>query len=147
MNLRLTRHDFRRDGIFGELVTEEGELVASTLEHAYPGYGPASEWVPKVAVGTYRCVRGIHNTRGRVAKGLPPFETFMLEDVPSFQGSAVDGILIHPGNRDDDSEGCLILGHIVKSNSGVWLLANSRETFKDFMDMQDGLSSFLLLIV
>lgn len=138
MNLRLTRHDFRDDGIFGELVTEDGEFVADTLERAYPGYGPASLWVPKVGVGTYKCVR---HKPGRL-----PYETFLLEDVPPFMGKPVSGILLHRGNRDDDSDGCILLGRIVKSEK-EWLVADSRKTFESFMAMQDELESFLLLIV
>lgn len=139
MNLRLTRTHYRPDGIFGELVTENGEYVADTLEHPYPAYGPADPyWVPKVAVGTYRCVRH--------APGAIPYETFMLEDVPKFQGKLVSGILIHRGNTDEDSKGCILVGRTVKSGSG-WVLADSRKTFEKLMALQDGLDQFLLLIV
>lgn len=138
LNLRLTRTDFRREGIFGELVTEDGDFVADTLEHAYDGYGPGSEWVPKVAVGTYECLRHAPN-RLR-------YDTFELVDVPEFKGKPVTGILIHRGNTDGDTEGCILVGRIVKSGK-EWVLADSRDTFNRLMALQDGLEKFLLLIV
>lgn len=139
MNLRLTRSQFRPDGIFGELVTEDGEFVADTLEHPYPGYGPADPfWVPKVSVGTYQCVRHKPNHL--------PYETFELLDVPKFMGKTVTGILIHRGNTEADSQGCILLGRIIKSGKG-WLLADSRKTFERFMALQDGIEKFLMLIV
>lgn len=137
MNLRLTRTEFREDGIFGELVTEDGDFVAYTLEHAYP-HGTGG-WLPKVAVGTYKCVKHPPNRL--------PYETFMLEEVPDFQGLPVTGILIHCGNFDRDSEGCILIGEDEIQTKSEEIITGSRKAFAAFMALQDGIDSFLLLIV
>jgi hypothetical protein len=138
VNLRLTRTDFREDGIFGELETEDGDYLADTLEHAYPGYGPASFFVPKVAIGTYECIRHAPNRL--------PYETFLLVGVPTFMGHPVSGILIHRGNTDADTEGCILLGRIAKGER-QWLVADSRATFARFMKLQENVDRFFILIV
>lgn len=138
MNLHLKRVEYRPDGIFGELLDEQGNLVAKTLEHAYPGYGPACSWVAKVHVGTYECVR---HKPVRLS-----YETFMLKDVPDFMGKPVAGILIHVGNYDKDSEGCILLGDSVTESAGLKMVLHSRDTFQRFMAFQHGLPSFQLII-
>lgn len=136
MNLRLTRSEFREDGIFGELVTEDGDFVAHTLEHAYPD--GAGGWTPKVAVGTYVCERHPPNRL--------PYETFMLRDVPDFLGKPVSGILIHCGNFDQDSEGCLLVGKAEIQGGSMRMITQSKETFSELMALEDGVQTFLLLI-
>lgn len=139
MNLKLTRTGFRQDGVFGLLYDEGGNLICYTLEHAYEGYGPGSAWVPKVAAGTYRCVRH--------APAHLPYETFLLENVPDFKGKKVTGILIHRGNQDKDSEGCILVGQtIAQSSSTQQILLHSTPAFERIMDFQDGCDSFQLVI-
>lgn len=138
MNLHLKRLEYGADGIFGNLLDEQGNLVAHTLEHAYEGYGPACPWVPKVAVGTYTCVR---HPPHRV-----PYETFMLRDVPDFMGKPVEGILIHCGNFDKDSEGCILVGSSEVDLGRRRMVTHSRETFERIMAFQAGIDEFQLLI-
>lgn len=137
MKCILTRKQFRSDGIFGELRDENDHLIAVTLEHAYK---VGEEYCAKVDLGTYRCVR---HPRSRL-----PYETFMLEDVPDFQGQPVTGILIHRGNFQSDSVGCILLGESIGQNgpAGAQMILRSRITFDQFMKMQKGLSEFTLII-
>lgn len=132
MDLKLNRTEKKESGIFGELYDGEGNLIAFTIEHAYQGID--GNYVPKVAPGEYQCVRHAPNRL--------PYETFMLECVPDFDGKQVTGILIHKGNFNKDSVGCILVG----SSRDDKMIMNSGKTFKKFMDMQSGVDSFTITI-
>lgn len=141
MNLILFRDEYREDGIFGKLVDEHNNQVAVTLEHSYDAGMGNGGYIPKIAAGTYTCVRHAPNRL--------PYETFMLENVPPFQGHPVSGILIHIGNYDKDSIGCILLGRRIVPNPatpGTNMITSSKNTFNAFMDMQRDLNSFTLVV-
>ncbi len=131
MNFILTRKSSSAYGILGELRAEDDSFVCCTLEHAYPELGGFS---PKTAPGTYTCVRH------------PPrrlhYETFELTNVPPFQTVKVDEILIHIGNYNKDSEGCILLGEMF----GTGCILESRAAFEKFMDIQSDVNEFILVI-
>jgi hypothetical protein len=136
MDVTLKRIDYLPEGIFGEIRDAAGDLIAVTLEHAYDDQ--VGGWTTKVAGGIYTCVRHAPNRL--------PYETFMLENVPPFQTHPVTGILIHIGNFNKDSDGCILIGTNLSMIGGVQAIANSKAAFDQFMQMQDGLSSFRLSI-
>jgi len=136
MNLTLERSIFGLYGIFGELVSEDGKFKCFTLEHAYET--SKGVYTPKVAAGSYSCIRGMH----RLKTSREPFPTFSLKNVPPFQERNVTGILFHAGNYNKDSEGCILLGEHIQAGC----LINSRKTFACFMEIQEGVESFDLLI-
>lgn len=132
MNLSLTRKEFRSDGIFSELHSEMGEFIAVTLEHSYDNQ-------PKIPVGTYTCRRGLHRLHG------------MTEDFETFEIVGVEGhtnLLFHWGNFNKDSEGCVLLGSEIGKNGddGAQMILHSRDTFKKFMRIQDGINEFKLTV-
>ena len=132
MDLILKRQKATAHGVFGVLIrTDTGEQISVTLEHAYED---DEHFVPKVASGTYICRRHPPNRL--------PYETFELQDVPPFYGHSVLGILIHIGNFNKDSEGCILLG---KSDSDT-MICGSKVDFQAFMQLQQGVDSFTLVI-
>jgi hypothetical protein len=154
MDLVLIRKEFRKDGIFGELLIEKnGELLAHTLEHAYEKPAPhqpskysgidsvavSGEYAPKLIEGSYTCVRGMHRLKSMVKK----FETFEITKVPGHTG-----ILFHIGNFNEDSSGCVLLGHSVIENSGngIKMIGGSREAFNRFMRLQGEEREFTLTV-
>jgi hypothetical protein len=68
--------------------------------------------------------------------------TFEVEDVPDFMGQPVDGILIHIGNYNQDSIGCILLGEAQTDN----MITNSKEAFTQFMSTLEGIDSFQLIV-
>lgn len=137
MDLILSRKLDRFDGIFGELRDENDELVAVTLEHAFPG--APGEWKAVIPEGTFTCVRGEHFLHGMTT----PFETFEVTGVDGHSG-----LLFHWGNFNKDSEGCILLGdQIHASAQQPWMVLNSRGTFQQFMDLQAGRAEFQLMVV
>lgn len=131
MNLKLTRNKSSLYGVFGDLRDESGKIIAVTLEHAYLD---GAVYAPKLAAGTYTVLR--HPPRRL------PYETFEVQNVPDFQGNRVDGILIHRGNFNNDSEGCILLGHDI----GPACILESGVAFQEFMDLQKDLNSFTLTV-
>ena len=114
----LTRNKINEYGVFGELTQDDGTHIAYTLEHNFDGQ-------PKVAAGTYTCVRGEHRLNGMT----DDFTTFEITGVSDFQGRHVSGILFHWGNYNKDSEGCVLLGTGVTDT----MVTNSRSAFENFM--------------
>ena len=116
MDLTLTHVSKTPAGIFGLLVSPDSSLVACTLEHAYDsGDG---NWAAKVPPGTYMCTVGDHPKQGHV---------YEVTHVPGHTD-----ILIHAGNFDKDSEGCILVGAARTSD----MITNSRETLARLMALQ-----------
>jgi hypothetical protein len=134
MNLVLSRLQNRQDGIFGDIFSEYGELIAQTLEHAYDG----PMWRPKIPSGTYKCVRSLHRLHG------------MTEDFETFEITGVEGhtnLLFHWGCFNSNSEGCVLLGlHVERGPDQTQMLTHSREAFAKFMTLQEGVKEFTLTV-
>lgn len=134
MDLILTRTMCEADGIFSELRSLK-EMVAYTLEHAYDDGSGRGSFCAKLLAGTYTCKRGMHRLHGMTHD----FETFEVTNVPGHVG-----ILFHVGNFNKDSEGCILLGSAVAPYKGGHMITNSRKEFAEFMELQKGVSQFIL---
>jgi|SRR5665213_4628099 len=135
--MKLIRDSHRFDGIFGRLFDANGHLVAYTLEHSYL-QDDKTTWAPKIPAGQFVCVLGPHRLNGMTSD----FETFEVTNVPGHTN-----ILFHWGNFDKDSEGCILLGDkIITQTDGTEMVTNSRETFKNFMNSLDGVKEFMLTV-
>lgn len=133
MDLKLSRVEFRPDGIFGLLYNSMGVKIASTLEHSCLS---GVTWFAKVPPGSYSCVRGTH----RLHDGVP-FETFEVAGVKGHTG-----ILFHPGNWNRDSDGCILLGRDFGRIGDIKMIVDSREAFAAFMKLQAGVDRFSLSV-
>jgi hypothetical protein len=116
--IRLIRYDFTPDGIFGQLSDESGTVLAATLEHSY-------NCLPKLAAGTYKCVRRVSPHFG--------YELFCITGVEGH-----DYIEIHIGNLQKDSTGCVLLG---LRRDGIAVLG-SKLAFDAFMNLMKGKNEF-----
>lgn len=125
MKFTLNRTDVGPFGQFGVLVDEDGKFMAHTLEHAYP---VIDQYLPKVPSGVYDCLLGMHQlTTG------PAFPAYELQNVPNHQG-----ILLHPGNTQSDSHGCILLGMQKGAIGGVPAVLDSKVAFNAFMAKCNG---------
>lgn len=128
---KLTRKQFREDGIFSELTDQDGKVVAQTLEHSYNN-------LPKITNGTHKCVRGPHRLHN------------MTEDFITFEVTGIVGhsdLLFHWGNYNKDSDGCILMGETVAETNKIEMVTNSRATFAKFMASLDGVNEFELTVV
>lgn len=128
--LTLSRFSKSDAGIFSHLFDEQKNLIAVTIEHAYPASDGA--WDAKIPAGTFTCVRGTH----QLSHG-DPFETFEIMGIPGHTG-----ILFHCGNTDVDSHGCILVGTALQGD----FLTESRKAFSKFMGLMDGVQSFELTV-
>jgi hypothetical protein len=119
MNLLLKRRWFSEKSTIGELFVD-GQPECFTLEDrtrkdpapATP-HNEAKVWgATAIPPGTYRVIVSMSP---RFKRLLP-----RLLDVPGF-----DGVLIHPGNTDKDTHGCILVG----TEQGVDFIGNSRLAF------------------
>lgn len=138
MDLILKRTAHRPDGIFGELLRPDDSLFAYTLEHAYWNK-EKQVYLPKVPQGTFMCQRGEH----RLERMVKPFTTFEIQNVPDHTN-----ILFHWGNYNHDSDGCVLVGASIGTlGDGSRAISSSKLTFGKFMDLQDGVLLFHLLVM
>jgi hypothetical protein len=136
VKLKLLRTIYSADGIFGQLCDEAGNLICSTLEHSYSdGYGGFGSKIP---LGTFQCIRGLHELHGMTK----PFSTFEVTGVKGHKG-----ILFHTGNRNADSEGCILLGLAIIRGGSFRELTGSVLAFNKFSELVKGLDSFTLEVV
>jgi hypothetical protein len=132
MNCTLIRAEWRPDGIFGQIISDDNQFKCVTLEHAYLVQG---NWMPKIPVGEYECARRLSPRFN--------FEVFEVLNVPN-----CTYIEIHPGNYNADSEGCILLGEsAIEQPNGEKIISMSRQAFGQFMLMQNGLQTFKLTVV
>ncbi|MFC2076616.1 DUF5675 family protein [candidate division KSB1 bacterium] len=68
-------------------------------------------------------------------------ETFRIMDVPGR-----DGVLLHPGNIQSDTEGCVLLAEHYGKLKGKRGVLNSGKTFRAFMALMDGIDEFHLTV-
>lgn len=109
-------------------------VLAVTLEHAYL---IGEKWQPKLPIGTYQCVRGIHQLEGM----KDPFETFEVTNVPGHSG-----VLFHVGNYNRDSSGCILLGLAMLKEDQGEMISGSKIAFGGFMNLLAPLDSFQLIV-
>lgn len=115
MKLTLNRHASGITCTIGDLLVD-GEFFCNTLEDVVRDVKVKGETA--IPAGTY----AIDITQSpRFGRPLP-----ILKDVPNFEG-----IRIHAGNTDHDTQGCILVG--------VWrggeFISNSRATLDSLMDM------------
>lgn len=122
MNFKLIRYDYLKSGIFGVLLTDN--FKCETLEHAYAD-GP--NFVPKIPLGTYKCVRRLSPKFG--------YYLFLVTGVPEH-----DFIEIHIGNKNEDSDGCILLA---EGREGGEVL-NSKIAFDSFINFLTEINEFTL---
>lgn len=145
MNIKLTRSKFDKDWTIGKLFIDgilDGYVVEDEIrkvkvkgETAIPNgvYKLGSRFSPKFSDSFYwngkNLISKSEFTDLKLKGNYKPHELIWLLDVPNFQF-----ILIHWGNTDLDSDGCLIVGSkigIIKGREGV---LNSRVYYRNFYE-------------
>lgn len=121
------------DGVFGELVDAKGTFNFVTLEHAYSdGNG---HFFPKIEPGVYTCVRFQSPHLG--------YEVWHLTG----NDSDHHFFLIHIGNYNDDSDGCILIGKGYGNKSdGGKMIVSSKQAFAALMEAQKETDSFTLTV-
>ena len=101
---------------YGVLLREDGIPFALTLERPWLENQRSVSCIP---TGTYTAKRHVSPRFG---------ETFHLQDVPGRSE-----ILLHKGNIDDDSHGCILVGEQFNNVRGEDGITASKEGFAEFM--------------
>jgi len=117
------------DGTFG-VILDGKTPFAVTLEKNWVDNQKNISCIP---AGSYRCVRRLYHKHG--------YWTFEVMGVPGRTA-----ILIHSGNTEDDSMGCILVGEsfgVLKEKTAI---LSSKEGFKEFMERLKGQDEFLLVI-
>jgi len=119
-----------QNGTLGVLINDIGRPWLLTCERPWLNN---QSMVSAIPAGTYTCQRITSPTHGVV---------FQVTNVPDRSS-----ILIHPGNEDLDSEGCILLGQSYGIVKDLPAVLNSQAAFAEFMAYFDGEDSFSLRIV
>lgn len=131
--LNLVRTVAGPDGAFGMLLLGTAPL-ALTLERTYEVVTEGQpRQIVKIPAGVYRC------ERTWFARGH--HETFEVTGVVGHSR-----LLLHRGNTETDSEGCILLGTEIGVLNGKPALLSSASAFQRFMTTLEGVDAFTLEI-
>ena len=131
MNMLLKRQEWLSDGILGILASEDLKSQWDTIEHAYLVEG---NWMPKIPVGVYKCIRYKSPHFG--------YYVFEITGVPN-----CTNIEIHIANTEAQVEGCVGIGKAFGKLSDEDAVLRSRDAFDEFMKLQTGVDEFQLTVV
>lgn len=126
MNIKLVRYSANKESTLGVLLIDD-VFQCHTLEDEYRSEKVMHE--TRIGEGTYKislAAWGDHHKRYGIK--FPEFHKGMLilENVPKFQG-----ILIHMGNNDDHTSGCILLGMTANNNKlGDGQVLNSEQAYR-----------------
>lgn len=119
MKWTLTRKQYREDGIFGLLTSEDGLVTFQTLEHAYLEDG---NYTAKIKEGAHKIIPYNSPKHGCVT----PLLNNPLDEGHEFE--------IHIGNYNTDSIGCILVGlGVGNTSSGGKMLTSSKQAFEQLM--------------
>ncbi len=116
--LTLTRRYFTDISTVGDLYLG-GEKLCDTLEDTCRKDGVKVHGKTAIPPGTYKLTLALSPKYGRI---MP-----RLKDVPGFEG-----VLIHAGNSDKSTEGCILVG-VYNPSKPDWI-SNSRATFNTLFE-------------
>ncbi len=136
---RIRRFAESKDGTFGHFEIAD-ESVFDTLEEE--GLDNQRN-ISRIPAGTYLCKRTIYHKHG--------FGTFEITGVPDR-----DRILFHPGNTEEDTQGCVLVGQgfgllsVMDEDTGEWVdkmaVYHSQRSFREFMALFADVDEFELEI-
>ena len=132
MKLILTRIARKAEYTIGRLEDENGMKICDTLEPTWRNYKGGEMKIPKksaIPEGSYRMV--VTKSR-RFQKYLP-----LLVGVPGFEG-----VRIHSGNTNKDTEGCILVGQNLQVGKVFW----SRITLEKLMKLIENEKEIYLTI-
>ena len=138
MELTLKRFLVTDDGVVGVLINGN-RPICLTLEEEWKDNARSISCIP---AGSYLCQKVTTPRHG---------ETYQVLDVPGRTA-----ILIHSGNTEEDTEGCILVGkefgdieridEDTKQKIKKLAVLRSKEAFAEFMRVVDGKQSFALHI-
>lgn len=128
MKWKLTRKEYREDGIFGGLTSEDGKYFFYTLEHAYKiedeHFPKSVDFYPKIQEGVHPCILYASPKQGYMVPML---------DGPEDKEHYYQ---IHIGNYNEDSSGCILVGlGLGKRANGGKMLTSSKQAFDQLMKL------------
>lgn len=112
----------------GSIVSIDGSQICMGLEDEPRETKVAGETC--IPTGVYKIgLRTVGGFHAKYLKRFPEFHQGMLQvmDVPGFEY-----ILIHIGNTDDDTAGCLLLGEDLYTDHGNMRLVRSTAAYQSF---------------
>jgi hypothetical protein len=128
MIIELKRFSSNNESTIG-LLFINGKFQCYTLEDEYREVKVMHE--TRIPNGTYKIVLakwGSHHERYKVKFAEIHKGMLLLEDVPKFTG-----ILIHMGNTDDHTSGCILLGNTANNNQQAdGFIGESEKAYRNF---------------
>lgn len=132
-DLELVRVAIGEVGCFGVLVHRGVPIGQVTLERTWPvaESEPAGAQIVKIPAGKYVCKRTQFIRGG--------YETYEVTGVAGHSR-----LLFHRGNKETDSDGCILVGQKFSTRFGAPGVEMSALGFGEFMQWADGRPSFEL---
>lgn len=134
INVRIVRLEHDSEGSFGVLLLND-KVFCVTLE--LPWLGNA-QTISSIPAGVYTCSLVSSPLITRLTKGVWE-KGYVVNNVPNRSA-----VMIHPGNTDDDTHGCILVAQGYGKLRGERAILNSGATFNEFMTVMHTNSAFSL---
>jgi len=116
MEITLTRLTYQNDSTLG-ILAHDNNLLCFTLENPWQKNRTNISCIPE---GSYKC---------EPHEGTKHKETWILTNVPDRSG-----IIIHAGNTESDTRGCILPGSVIGSLEGKRAVLGSRIALNKLRD-------------
>lgn len=126
MKITLERFKFTDKSIIGKVYTDFNDFSCFSLEN--PKIGSEAQKDLAIPYGTYSLKRHPGSSFEKTLRSITNDNLMEMILVYNEQVSSGRGILIHWGNTEVNTKGCILLGNSIKEN----FLEDSRSACKDF---------------
>lgn len=129
MKITIERFKFSDKSIISKVYTDFNNFNCFALEN--PVIGAEANKDLAIPYGVYKLRRHAGSRFEKTLRDITKDTTMEMINIYNNEVPSSRAILIHWGNKEEDTQGCILLGNTIESN----FIGDSRNACKDFYNM------------